>query len=194
MRQLGIPQDTGIDARPGGSGTGKPLYSQKQINAAIDNCAQSYFNVRLDSFNPTSRGHSGTFNGTDLDTNSNVTVVNDVRTFSMAGLGKLSARFGGPGTPIVGGTPIFRPDIQAACYTPYRNYTGNDVRGWDPVVRGLPYREGTQIWELGNRETGVRPAICAILNRRRCPCSLIMKAVRPMRIRNRKNRRPDPRS
>jgi hypothetical protein len=156
--QLGFepnPQNPGVDARPGGSSAGKPLYSQKQINAAVDNCAQSYFSIRLDSFDPTSPGHNGTFNGTDVDTNFNVTVVNDVRTFSMAGIGRLRARIGGgPSIPIVGGTPV---GAEALGFSPYRNYTGNDVRGGDPVVRGISYQQGTQIWELGNSLDAIKP-------------------------------------
>src|SRR6266850_1049032 len=78
------PQNTSPIARVGSSAAGTTPYSQTQIEAAIDNCAQSYFSVRLDSFDPTSKGHNGTFNGTDLDASpegSNITVVNDVRSF-----------------------------------------------------------------------------------------------------------------
>jgi hypothetical protein len=130
------------------------------VKAAVDNCAQSYFNVRLDSRDPSRRGHNGTFNGTDLDAkpeNSNITIVNEVRSFSMVQLGAIARKFGSPGGPAMGLTLGFDQKQQDAGFSPYRNFTGNDVRGPDqatpnrPGIPGLSAVEGTPdmgTWQL----------------------------------------------
>lgn len=153
---FGKPQNSAL-AKGSGSVFGPP-YSQKQIDAAVDHCSRVYFNIRLDSFDPSRRGHNGTFNGTDLDassTNSNVTVVNDVSAFTSKQLGNLYAKWqsGATNAPLNGLTFGFG----SAGFSPYRDFTARNIGKAQSTLGGVSPREDTQIWELGNSFSYIKP-------------------------------------
>jgi hypothetical protein len=132
-------------------------YSQKQINAAVDHCARVYFNTSLDSFDPSQKRYNGTFNGTDHDAssgNTNVTVVNDVNSFTMKQLGDLY-RVRHP--DYKGGLHGLTRNFTVPGFSPYRNYTASNLPPGANTLAGVPAFEDVQIFELGKWLNRIKP-------------------------------------
>jgi hypothetical protein len=151
-----LPQNTMALAKVSGGTGNSPSFSQDQIKTAVNACSHAYFRITIQSIDPSRPRYNGTVNGTDLDTsagNSNVTVVNDVKSFSGKKLRDIYVQHGGPsGSPLLGLTVGGFGDSFSA----YRDFTANDLKPGQTTLAGVSAWEDTQIWELGNSLAGIK--------------------------------------
>lgn len=121
----------------------------------LNECTQRLFGVELRSFTASTRGQLGSFSGYGADALSGggkdmeITVANDAKNFSGVRLGQLYTRFTGQasgslmGITFPSGTSPSGINYADAGFTPYRNFTGNNLRNPQAIL-------ATQIHELGN--------------------------------------------
>jgi YD repeat-containing protein len=145
----------------------RPLYSDEQVAKAVDHCARVYARVSLRSFDSSRKSHNGTFRGTDWDAtpeNSEITIVNEVNAYSAEKLGEIFANdHPGMNAPILGLTvPLNDRHGNPTGFSPYRNFTANNIEAHlkgdpDDRSKGPSVRQSTQIWELGNSLSKIKP-------------------------------------
>ena len=122
----------------------------------MNDCTELLFGVTLASFTPSNSGSNGSFTGYGPDqiynggNNANITVTNDVSTYSSAqNLAIVNAsRIAHGVAPYPARTFIYGRTSSTA---PYANSTSNDVKNTVEIVK-------TQIHELGNSLRYITPA------------------------------------
>lgn len=161
--------DGPIGGEPRGGGPGgdqrfqhpqKSKYTNEQVRHAIDSCSQALFGIGLTAFDPTSRGHNGSFTGQTLDGhqiggNSSVNVVNEANAFDTAGITAIARSYGHKGkfdgiTIPERVSNLEGIDLGESGFTPYRNFTASDAYRYANWVGGIPEYVRVQIHELGN--------------------------------------------
>lgn len=131
----------------------QPSTSQRTpFENKVNECTQRLFGVELRSFDPSRRGHTGSFTGYGADaygsggSDTEITVVNEVNAYTSSQLRSQSdaARVAAglqPGDPnrfVMG-----RTGTTPSGYTPYRNFTASNLTNSRAIL-------ATQIHELGN--------------------------------------------
>jgi RHS repeat-associated protein len=121
-----------------------PKYTSAQINSAINSCAENLFGITLIDFDPSSKGHNGSFTGRTIDGhqiagNPQVHIVNATTSYTIAQLTAMSPHARGYVT--VG---LEHPG------SPHRNFTASDREKIASEIVGVSSFVQTQIHELGN--------------------------------------------
>ncbi len=118
-----------------------PTPARTPFENKLNDCTQRLFGVEFRSFSASRRGQNGSFTGYGADalssrgSDSEISVVNEVNAYSQADIKRIT------GQDWIG--VAFGPGNQARGYTPYRNFTANDLTNSRAIL-------ATQIHELGN--------------------------------------------